>query len=131
MFVTLRQYGYVCHIAIMWLWPVMFITLRQYGYMFVTLRQYGYDISHVYHITKIWLCSSHCDTRCYVRQIERLANYGAMFVALQDSRLCSSHSRNMVMFVTLRQQSYVRHIVTIWQYSSHYDKGAMFVILRR
>jgi hypothetical protein len=55
--------------------------------------------SHVRHIAKIWLCSSHSETRCYVRQIERL---NVMFVTLQDLRIYSSHSINMVMFVTLR-----------------------------
>jgi hypothetical protein len=99
--------------------------------------------SHVRLIVKIRLCSSHCESQCYVRPIERL---DVMFVTLRIeaifvtflqygyvrhivmTRLCSSHCDNIAMFVTLRQWGYVRRIVTIGLSSTHCD-DTMVVIL--
>jgi hypothetical protein len=122
MFVTMRQYGYVCHIAIMWLWRAMFITLWQYGYMFVTLQKYGY-VRHnarlcamFVKLRDLMLCSSHCEIRGYVCHIPTIW-------------LCWSHCDNKAMFVTLWQYDNIRHIMTVGLCLSYSDDRDMLYTL--
>jgi len=77
MFVTLRQYGYLCHIVCL-SYKAMFITLRQYGYVLLKATT--------------WLCLSQCDV-CITLWRWGYIHHIAM------TRLCSWD--NETMFITL------------------------------
>jgi len=77
MFVTLQQYGYLCHIV-----------CSSYKAMFITLRQYGYVLLKA----TTWLCLSQCDV-CITLWRWGYIHHIAM------TRLCSWD--NETMFITL------------------------------
>jgi len=83
LFITLRQYGYVCHIV-----------CSSYQAMFVTLWQYGY----VRQSDMVGLCLSHCED--------------TIFTSHYDQWIFASHCDDEVMFNTLRWKDIVCHMLT-------------------